>query len=60
MRERLDEVDPEKLRLAFTSCFSAVQRGKQLEKYRFLDEKYLLLVDGTGFFLQRKFIVKLL
>ena len=54
MRERLDEVDPEKLRPAFTSCFSAVQRGKQLEKYRFLDEKYLLLVDGTGFFSSTK------
>ena len=50
MRERLDEVDPRELRPAFTSIFSALQRGKQLEKFVFLDGKYLLLSDGTGFF----------
>jgi len=54
MRERLDEVHPEKLRPAFTSCFSALQRGKQLEKYRFLDKKYLLLADGIDFFSSKK------
>ena len=50
MRERLDEIDPRALRPAFTSIFSALQRGKQLENFVFLDDKYLLLSDGTGFF----------
>lgn len=50
MRERLDEINYRSLRRAFTSIFSAVQRGKELEKFAFLDGKYLLLNDGTGFF----------
>lgn len=54
MRERLDEVDPRELRPAFTSIFSALQRGKQLEKFVFLDGKYLLLNDGTGYFSSKK------
>lgn len=49
MREELDEVDPLALRESFLSIFEAAQRGKLLEKYRFLDG-YLLLVDGTGLF----------
>lgn len=54
VRERLDEVDPNDLRTAFTSVFSALQRGKELEKYVFLEDKYLLLSDGTGFFSSKK------
>lgn len=54
MRERLDEVDPTDIRRAFTSVFSSLQRGKALEKYVFLDGKYLLLSDGTGFFSSKK------
>ena len=54
MRERLDEIDPNDLRKAFTSIFSSLQRGKALEKYDFLDGKYLLLSDGTGFFSSKK------
>ena len=54
MRERLDEVNPRELRPAFTSIFSALQRGKQLEKFVFLNGKYLLLNDGTGFFSSKK------
>ena len=42
LRTRLDELDPEKLRPAFKACFSAVQRGKQLPLYEFLDGYYLL------------------
>jgi len=50
MRERLDEIDLKDLRKAFTSIFADVQRGKYLEKFAFLEGKYLLLSDGTGFF----------
>jgi len=48
MRERLDVVDPKELRKPFTSIFSLMQKGKVLEKYVFLNDKYLLLSDGTG------------
>jgi hypothetical protein len=54
LKERLDEVNPRELRPAFTSIFSALQRGKQLEKFVFLNGKYLLLNDGTGFFSSKK------
>ena len=33
MRERLDEVNPQDIRPAFTKVFSALQRGKELEKF---------------------------
>lgn len=54
MRERLDEIEPKDVRPAFTSIFSELQRGKVLEKYEFMDGKYLLLSDGTGFFSSKK------
>ena len=50
MRERLDPLDPELLQPAFKTCFSAVQRGKQLPAFSFLKNYYLVSHDGTGFF----------
>ncbi|PIQ43958.1 MAG: transposase [Gammaproteobacteria bacterium CG11_big_fil_rev_8_21_14_0_20_46_22] len=50
MRERLDPLDPERLQPAFKACFSAVQRGKQLPLFSFLDDYYLVSNDGTGMF----------
>lgn len=54
MRERLDEIDPDHIRLAFKKIFSAAQRGKVLEQYQFLDGHYLFSVDGTGHFSSNK------
>lgn len=50
MRERLDEVAPTYLRAAFTKVFSKLQRGKSLETFQYIDNHYLLSVDGTGHF----------
>ena len=50
MRVILDEIDPDELRPAFKMFFSEVQRGNGLKKFEFLDKKYLLSIDGTGFF----------
>jgi hypothetical protein len=50
MREILDPVDPESLRPVFTSVFRQLQRGKALEPVVFLDDCYLLALDGTGYF----------
>jgi len=50
MRERLDDVDPETIRPAFKKIFAQFQRGKDLERYVFLDGHYLVSGDGTGYF----------
>jgi hypothetical protein len=50
MRVILDPLPPEELRPAFGDVFRAVQRGKVLEAYRYLDEGYLMALDGTGYF----------
>jgi hypothetical protein len=50
LRERLDQVDPDSLRIAFTKVFAAFQRGKGLEDYDFIDGYVLISGDGTGYF----------
>ena len=50
LRERLDEIEPQPLRKAFTGLFSALQRGKGLEGFTCIDDHYLLSIDGTGYF----------
>ena len=48
LRERLDELEAEQLRKPFKKIFSNLQRGKALEKYRYLDNHYIISIDGTG------------
>jgi len=50
LRERLDLVEPTQLRKLFKTLFAQFQRSKQLETFQFIDNHYLLSVDGTGFF----------
>jgi hypothetical protein len=50
MRERLDELDPRLFRPVFKKMFAKLQRGKCLEGFEFLEEYYLLALDGTGEF----------
>ena len=50
LRERLDPVDPEVLRESFNRLFAMLQRGKGLEGFSYLDDHYLLSIDGTGYF----------
>lgn len=50
LRERLDVIDPQFLRSAFTAVFSLIQRGKVLEDYKFLGKYLLIACDGTGMF----------
>ncbi len=50
MREILDEVDPADFRRGFTSIFRELQRGKALESFMFMEGKYLIAIDGTGYF----------
>ena len=50
LRERLDDVDPRDLRRCFTKLFSMVQRGNYLEGYVHHEGRYLVSIDGTGYF----------
>ena len=50
LRERLDEVDPKCLRKNYTHLLQLLQRGKGLEGFAYLDDHYLLSIDGTGYF----------
>jgi hypothetical protein len=50
MREILDPVVPKALRPIFKSVLTQLQRGKALEPMVFLDDCYLLALDGTGYF----------
>ena len=50
MREILDPVEPESLRPLFKHVFRSLQRGKALEEMVFVEDHYLLALDGTGYF----------
>jgi hypothetical protein len=50
MREILDPVEPELLRPMFHQVFRQLQRGKALEEMVFVEDHYLLALDGTGYF----------
>ncbi len=53
LRECLDQVDPRAVRGVFKKVFAALQRGKGLDGFTWLDH-HLLSVDGTGHFSSKK------
>jgi hypothetical protein len=50
MRAILDPVSPEALRPVFKRVVTQLRRGHALEPMVFLDDSYLLALDGTGYF----------
>lgn len=50
MRERLDGLPLFLVREVITTIVSILQRSKVLELWKFLDQYYLVSLDGTGFF----------
>jgi len=50
MRERLDDVEPDQLRRIFKMLFAQCQRSKRLEIFKYYDDRYLMPIDGTGYF----------
>jgi hypothetical protein len=54
MRTILDDVETSDLRVIFKSLFYKFQRSKLLEKFKFIGNKYLLAMDGTGYFFSDK------
>ena len=54
MRTMLDPIDPADLRPLFQDVFRRLQRGKALEPFLYLDDHYLLSLDGTTYFSSSK------
>jgi len=54
MRTICDEINPKCLRRPFRNIFRQLQRGKALEKMTWLDDHYLLALDGTGIYSSEK------
>ena len=54
LRERLDRLSPNRLRRSFKAIFAQLQRGKVLERYRYLNGRYIVSIDGTGQFSSKK------
>lgn len=54
MRSTLDEVEPAEVKESYKNVFRELQRGKELEKFVFMESCYLLTVDGTGYFSSNK------
>ena len=50
MRERLDEVQPRELRKPFKQLLAQAQRSKRLELFHYYEGRYLVPMDGTGYF----------
>jgi hypothetical protein len=54
MRDILDPIDPLTLRPVFRDVFRGLQRGKALKPFVYLDNYYLVSLDGTGYFSSSK------
>ncbi len=54
MREILDPVDTDELKKLFKPLLAVAQRGKVFEKFKAINNSYLLSLDGTGYFSSKK------
>jgi len=54
MREIIDEYDSDILTPLFDDFFRPLQRGKHLEAYRVLGDRYVITIDGSGYFASEK------
>ena len=53
-REVLDNAPFSEVKKIFADFFRLLQRGKQLEAFRFMDNRYLVPIDGSGYFSSSK------
>ena len=54
MRDAIDGVPTESLGTIFPAFLNHLQRGRQLDRYRFLNGKYLIPLDGSEYFSSEK------
>jgi hypothetical protein len=50
LRDTIDGHDPQPLYGTFTEYVRRLQRGKHLQKFRYLEEGYLITMDGSEYF----------
>ena len=54
MRDVIDMLPTVALDNIFSDFLNRLQRGRQLDQYRFLNDKYLIPIDGTEYFSSEK------
>ena len=54
LREILDQASTESIKQTFSDFLHQLQRGNQLKLYQFLDSRYLIPLDGSGYFSSKK------
>ena len=54
IRDVLDNASNDEIENIFSDFFRLLQRGKQLERFQFLDGYYLIPLDGSGYFSSEK------
>ena len=54
MREILDPIESQAIAPVFSDFLLRLQRGKQLARYRFIDDMYLISMDGSQYFSSEK------
>jgi hypothetical protein len=50
LRAAIDNIPSTEIELLFEDFFHPVQRGKQLEQFKFISSKYLVALDGVQYF----------
>jgi hypothetical protein len=50
----LDDADNAEVYELFADLFRSLQRGKHLDLFRFMDDRYLMCLDGSGYFSSEK------
>ena len=54
MRDIIDDCEPKGIEIVFSDFFRALQRGKQLDSFRVLGDRHLILLDGSEYFSSEK------
>jgi len=54
MRDVLDTIESEAIEPIFSDFFLRLQRGKQLAQYQFINDMYLISMDGSQYFSSEK------
>ena len=50
LRQVLDNADNSNVYELFADLFRSLQRGKHFDLFRFIDDRYLMCLDGSGYF----------
>ena len=50
MKDLIDVVKPEELAPTFKTYMAKLQRSNMLKDYQFIDNKYLIALDGSEYF----------